>query len=113
MAHHPVGEWVKDPLAPSGYRWQRHDQTPPTGPLPIDQDSLGGQLSTVTDEEWRTAHERLIAEHPELADQLRYTWDPDLDGSSLINPDERDIAHPEGHYDPAADERFNGGPSGG
>ncbi|HLU95208.1 MAG TPA: hypothetical protein VKZ89_00055 [Thermobifida alba] len=31
----PIGEFVPDPLAPSGYRWKRHDEPEPTGLLPI------------------------------------------------------------------------------
>lgn len=49
-------------------------------------DDLEGELGTVTDEEWRAAHDRLAAdlaeaEPPEiadyLADQMRYEWSPD------------------------------------
>ena len=31
----PYGQWVPDPLAPSGFRWQRRDEQPPTSMLPI------------------------------------------------------------------------------
>lgn len=30
----PYGEWTPDPLAPSGYRWRRHDEQPATTMLP-------------------------------------------------------------------------------
>lgn len=30
----PYGEFVPDPLSPSGYRWKRHDEPEPTGLLP-------------------------------------------------------------------------------
>lgn len=28
------GRWVPDPLAPSGFRWQRYDEQPPTHMMP-------------------------------------------------------------------------------
>lgn len=31
----PYGQFVADPLAPSGYRWKRHDEPEPTGMLPV------------------------------------------------------------------------------
>ena len=33
----PYGRFVDDPLAPSGYRWQRYDEPEPTGMLPVVQ----------------------------------------------------------------------------
>lgn len=101
-----MGRWIEDPRElPSGWRWD------PNAPddNPAETDALGGHLGTVTDLEWRAAHERLIAEMPELADQLTYTWDPALDGRTLIGAGEYDIAHRDGRYDPARDERFTGG----
>ncbi|HEY9354625.1 MAG TPA: hypothetical protein VIP28_15290 [Nocardioides sp.] len=78
---------------------------------PPERNDLAGDLHSVTDEEWLTAHERLIAEHPELAatGQLDYIYDPSLRGSSLIGDDETDMAAPDGQYEPATDERFHGG----
>lgn len=31
----PIGEHVPDPLSPSGWRWRRYDEQPPTSMLPI------------------------------------------------------------------------------
>lgn len=31
------GKWIPDPLAPSGYRWQRAGEQPPTSMLPAVQ----------------------------------------------------------------------------
>jgi hypothetical protein len=120
-----VGAWVEDPRERSGFRWDPHapsgDPTVtgilpivgsarPTGPAPAALgDDLAGHLSTVTDVEWQIAHERLIADMPELADELAYTWSPGLDGRSLIAPGERDMASGDGLYDPGEDERFHGG----
>lgn len=101
-----MGRWIEDPRElPSGWRWD------PDAPAddPDETDALSGHLGTVSDVEWRAAHERLIADMPELADQLAYTWDPTLDGRTLIGEDEYDIAHPEGRYEPDSDERFQGG----
>jgi hypothetical protein len=33
----PYGQFVPDPLAPSGYRWARHGEQPATSMLPIVQ----------------------------------------------------------------------------
>jgi hypothetical protein len=33
----PYGEFVPDPLAPSGFRWRRHDEQPATTMLPTVQ----------------------------------------------------------------------------
>jgi hypothetical protein len=30
----PYGQFVPDPLSPSGFRWQRHGEHPPTQMLP-------------------------------------------------------------------------------
>lgn len=30
----PYGRWIPDPLAPTGYRWQRHGEPQPTQMLP-------------------------------------------------------------------------------
>ena len=29
------GEWVPDPLSPSGFRWRDHDEPEPTSMLPV------------------------------------------------------------------------------
>jgi hypothetical protein len=51
-------------------------------------DDLEGELSTVTDEEWRAAHDRLAADLDEadppeaavhLRGQMAYEWSPDGD----------------------------------
>ena len=89
--------------------------TPPArlghGPGAVEEvpDHLAGHLGTVTDDEWRLAHERLIADMPGLAEQLAYVWDPRLDGRTLVAPHERDMAPRPGRYDPGRDERFHGG----
>jgi hypothetical protein len=31
----PLGRWVPDKLSPSGFRWQRYDEQPPTNMLPM------------------------------------------------------------------------------
>jgi hypothetical protein len=51
-------------------------------------EALEGQLGTVTDDEWRTAHEALIASGDLPADELTYTWNPELDPATLIGDDE-------------------------
>lgn len=114
-----MGRWIDDPTCPSGFRYDPDGeplgQQPATTMLPlaardVEPDaSLAGHLGTVTDQEWRDAHERLIADMPDLADQLAYTWRPDLDPRRLIRPDERDMAPRPERYDPAGDERFQGG----
>lgn len=66
-----------------------------------DRNDLAGDLHSVTDEEWLTAHERLIEEHPELAatGQLDYIYDTNLDGATLIGDDETESAPRDGEFD--------------
>lgn len=81
-------------------------------PEPDDYDAgLSGDLGTVTDDEWRAAHERLAADLAGQvpAEQIAYTWDPDLGGRELIGPNETEPAPGDGDYDPDRDERFQGG----
>lgn len=76
------------------------------------EDALSGDLGTVTDEEWREAHERLMADEPELAEsgQLAYMWRPQTPGDRLISPHEREIAPRAGDWrEGDRDERFEGG----
>jgi hypothetical protein len=104
-----VGTWVEDPSEPSGWRWDR-DAEPTAVSLAVEErEDLAGQLGTVTDQEWRQAHERLIADMPDLAEQLAYLWDPQLDGRTLVAAHERDMAPRPHCYDPGRDERFRGG----
>ncbi len=69
-------------------------------------DALGGDLGTVTDAEWRAAHERLIADLPDPDGHLAYTWTPGVPAARVDGPD---MAPADGEYDPNADERFDGG----
>lgn len=53
------------------------------------------RLGSATDEEWLEGHTRLTelvkgTDFPE--EQLSFIWDPDLDPSTLIDPDEVDHA---------------------
>ncbi len=61
--------------------------TDPTGP-----DALEGSLSTVTDDEWHTAHLALVNSVDWPVEELQYVWDPDLPGDTLVDPDESDEA---------------------
>jgi hypothetical protein len=106
-----VSAWVEDPREPSGFRWDPDAPTiNPTARQTLRfADDLAGQLGTVTDDEWRDAHERLIADMPGLGHELAYMWDPQLDPRSLVRPSEQDMAPGHYRYDPNLDERFHGG----
>lgn len=52
-------------------------------------DDTEANLGTLTDQDWRDAHERLRAASGFPADELDYVWDPDLDGTELIPAEER------------------------
>lgn len=54
---------------------------------PLD-DAAEGNLGSVTDEEWRAAHERLRATGAIPEEELAFTWDPDLDPATLVQPGE-------------------------
>lgn len=72
-------------------------------------DALGGELGSVSDVEWRDAHERLVADLGGLVppEQLAYTWEPGAPGPV---PEERELAPRAGEWDPGAvDDRFDGG----
>lgn len=58
----PYGEFVPDPLSPSGYRWKRHDEPEPTGLLPAVEQPA-----------------QMPAVHPEQDDLSAYDDDPDLE----------------------------------
>ncbi len=52
-------------------------------------DLLEAGMGSLSDEEWRAQHERLIAENPDLPEpETRYVYDPNLDPATLIGPDE-------------------------
>jgi hypothetical protein len=71
-----------------------------------DRDDLAGDLATVTDEEWRTAHERLFVdtladcggpdEVDEVDRQFAYVWAP---GQSTGAVEGDDIAPAAGEWD--------------
>ncbi len=69
-------------------------------------DALAGDLATVTDEEWRAAHERLMLDlldvsHPDEDDalmrQMTYVWSPGAPARE--GGFEPDIAPPAGQWD--------------
>lgn len=68
-----------------------------------------GHLDTVTDFEWFEAHNRLMADVPDLAPELDYIWAPELPARELVMATEHDMAPADGRYDPGTDERFHGG----
>lgn len=84
---------------------------PPAGDAPGDDHDAGaaGHLNTVTDFEWFEAHNRLMADVPDLAPELDYIWAPELPGRELVMATEQDMAPHAGRYDPGTDERFHGG----
>jgi hypothetical protein len=69
------------------------DLTAPGTPADDNEDGvLEGALGTVTDEEWRTAHEALAAAVDWPDAELAHVWDPSLPGSALVDPHEVDEA---------------------
>jgi hypothetical protein len=106
-----VSAWVEDPAEPSGWRWDPDAPTAdPTAAQTLPTvDDLAGNLGTVTDDEWRDAHERLIADMPRLGHELAYVWNPQLAPRNLVRPGEQDMAPGPYRYDPNLDERFHGG----
>lgn len=70
-------------------------------------DDRAGDLATVTDDEWRAAHERLrdelvggaesLADASALDEQFRYVWSPGKPARE--GGYERDIAPPAGTWD--------------
>jgi len=83
------------------------------------RDDLEGELSSVTDEEWRAAHERVFGEMVAttggmvgaldyLSEQFAYDWAPGRPGEVYVAPRERDIA-PRVWEPGDPDERFAGG----
>lgn len=97
----PVGEWIPDPDAPSGWRYDEHD--------------LGGDVSATTDEEWRDAHLRLIRDLAGVVNvaELSYVWAPGIPAGLAVPPRVVDapaaVPGPDDPYDPDVDERFAGG----
>lgn len=81
-------------------------------------DSAEAGLSSVSDDEWRAAHDRLMAEmlaategtsdHERVADQFAYDWAPARPGDIYVSLFERDIA-PRDWRPGDPDERFDGG----
>lgn len=80
-----------------------------------ERDALVGDLATVTDEEWREAHERLVAdivndtttqrdirEWDPLRRQLDYVWSPGMPARE--GGFEPDIAPPAGQWDGRLDD---------
>lgn len=92
------------------------DPPTPPGEAPGDDADagLGGDLGTVTDEEWQTAHDQLVAGLAGVvpAEQLAYTWAPGEEAAHPIdvNPHYATVPPP-GRYEPTADgdERFEEG----
>lgn len=81
------------------------------------RDDLEGALSSVTDEEWRAAHERIRddlvnaagdGEAVRVNAQFTYAWAPDRDAATFTTDMRGDIA-PERWRPGDPDERFDGG----
>lgn len=69
----PVGRWVPDPLAPSGFRWQRYDEQPPTSMLPTTAAAVPARTVRYGE------HEDHVLPVVEQEDLSEYDSDPDLE----------------------------------
>lgn len=68
----PYGQFVPDPLSPSGYRWQRHGEQPATAMLPPVTPHTGG---TVRYDEFED-HQLSAVDQDDLSE---FDDDPDLE----------------------------------
>lgn len=58
-------------------------------------DALEADLHSLSDEEWREAHEKIVV--PQVPEEeAKYLWAPGTDKSHLIGPDEKEVAPTDG-----------------